>query len=83
MQNLKLVGTRDKKRTIIKIDDVEVGKDLIVIAGPCSVESEEQTMITAQKVKESGAQMLRGGAFKPRTSPYAFQGLGIKVLKIL
>ena len=83
MKNLKLVASQDKKRTIIKIGDVEVGKDLVVIAGPCSVESEEQTMITAQKVKEAGAQMLRGGAFKPRTSPYAFQGLGIKGLRIL
>jgi len=83
MQNLKLVGSKDKKRTIIKIDDIKVGKDLLVIAPPCSVESEEQTMITAQKVKEAGAQMIRGGAFKPRTSPYAFQGLGMKGLKIL
>jgi len=83
MNNLKLVGSKNKKRTIIKIDNLEVGKDLIVIAGPCSVESEEQTMITAQKVKEAGAHMLRGGAFKPRTSPYAFQGLGIKGLRIL
>ena len=83
MKNLKLVASQDKKRTIIKIGDVEVGKDLVVIAGPCSVETEEQTMITAQKVKEAGAQMLRGGAFKPRTSPYAFQGLGLKGLQIL
>jgi len=55
----------------------------VVIAGPCSVESEEQTLKTAHKVKEAGANMLRGGAFKPRTSPYDFQGLGLKGLKIL
>jgi len=55
----------------------------VVIAGPCSVENEEQTIITAQKVKEAGAHLLRGGAFKPRTSPYSFQGLGLEGLKIL
>ena len=55
----------------------------MVIAGPCSVESEEQTLETARKVKAAGANMLRGGAFKPRTSPYSFQGLGIEGLKIL
>jgi 3-deoxy-7-phosphoheptulonate synthase len=65
------------------VGGVRVGEELVVIAGPCSVESEEQTLITARKVKESGANMLRGGAFKPRTSPYAFQGLGLKGLKIL
>lgn len=71
------------KRTIIDVRGVKVGKELTLIAGPCSVESEKQTIITAQKVKESGANMLRGGAFKPRSSPYSFQGLGIKGLKIL
>ena len=83
MKNIKLAGIRGNKRTIIKIGNVEVGKDFVVIAGPCSVESEEQTIIIAQKVKEAGAHMLRGGAFKPRTSPYAFQGLGLEGLKIL
>ena len=83
MKNIKLAGLKGNKRTIIKIGNVEVGKDFFVIAGPCSVESEEQTIIIAQKVKEAGAQMLRGGAFKPRTSPYAFQGLGLEGLKIL
>lgn len=59
------------------------GEQILVAAGPCSVESESQTVEIARKVKEAGAQMLRGGAFKPRTSPYAFQGLGEKGLQIL
>jgi 3-deoxy-7-phosphoheptulonate synthase len=54
-----------------------------MIAGPCTVESEEQTIETAIAVKKAGAQALRGGAFKPRSSPYAFQGLGLKGLQIL
>ena len=70
-------------RTVIKVGNVKVGEDFVVIAGPCSVESEEQTIKTAHKVKEAGANMLRGGAFKPRTSPYDFQGLGLQGLKIL
>ncbi|MCK5683792.1 3-deoxy-7-phosphoheptulonate synthase [bacterium] len=85
MKDLKLCALKnnDNKRTVIKVGDVRIGLDFVIIAGPCSVESEKQTIITAQKVKEAGADMLRGGAFKPRTSPYAFQGLGIKGLKIL
>jgi 3-deoxy-7-phosphoheptulonate synthase len=83
MENIKLTKSKGKKRTVIKIDNIELGRDFIVIAGPCSVESEEQTLFIAQKIKEAGAQMFRGGAFKPRTSPYAFQGLGLKGLKIL
>lgn len=59
------------------------GDDISVMAGPCSVESEEQTMSTARAVKEAGATVLRGGAFKPRTSPYEFRGLGEDGLKIL
>jgi 3-deoxy-7-phosphoheptulonate synthase len=59
------------------------GPGLVVIAGPCSVESYEQTSRIAARVKAAGAQMLRGGAFKPRTSPYSFQGLGMEGLKIL
>ena len=61
------------------------GKDLAIIAGPCSVESEAQIIEVAEAVKESGANFLRGGAYKPRTSPYAFQGLeaeGLELLKI-
>ena len=83
MKNLKLVSHATKQRTVVKVDDVAVGRDLAIIAGPCSVESESQTLITAQAVKDAGANMLRGGAFKPRTSPYSFQGLGLNGLKIL
>jgi len=85
MKNLKLtsLSSDDRKRTVVTVDNVKIGEDFVVIAGPCSVESEEQTIKTARKVKEAGANMLRGGAFKPRTSPYAFQGLGLQGLKIL
>jgi 3-deoxy-7-phosphoheptulonate synthase len=72
------------RKTKIKILDFEIGGDEItVIAGPCSVESEEQTMATARAVRAAGAKMLRGGAFKPRTSPYEFRGLGKRGLEIL
>src|SRR5260370_353000 len=59
------------------------GRDFVVMAGPCSVESREQLIRTAKSVAASGATLLRGGAFKPRTSPYAFQGLGIDGLNLL
>ncbi len=63
--------------TIVNVDGIRIGgKKIALIAGPCSVESEEQIVRIAEKVKECGADMLRGGAYKPRTSPYAFQGLG-------
>lgn len=83
MKNIKLAALQNKKRTVIQVGNVKFGKDFVVIAGPCSVESEEQTLEIAFAVKETGAHMIRGGAFKPRTSPYAFQGLGLKGLKIL
>jgi 3-deoxy-7-phosphoheptulonate synthase len=84
MKNLKLAAVRpDLKRSVIDVGGVKLGSDFVVIAGPCSVESEMQTIMTAIAVKKAGAHMLRGGAFKPRTSPYAFQGLGLKGLKIL
>ena len=84
MKNLKLVAARsDFSRSVIDVLGVKFGQDFVVIAGPCSVETETQTIETAIAVKKAGAQMLRGGAFKPRTSPYAFQGLGLKGLKIL
>ena len=85
MKNLKLstLNGEPGKRTVITVGDVKIGQDFAVIAGPCSVESEEQTIETAIKVKEAGANLMRGGAFKPRTSPYSFQGLGIKGLRIL
>jgi len=73
-----------KDDTIIKIKDVVIGgNEVSVIAGPCSVESEEQIMIIAEVVKKGGAKILRGGAFKPRSSPYSFQGLGEEGLKFL
>jgi 3-deoxy-7-phosphoheptulonate synthase len=85
MNTLKLasLNCEVKERTIINVDGVKFGEDFVVIAGPCSVESEKQTIETAKKVKAAGADMLRGGAFKPRTSPYDFQGLGLQGLKIL
>ena len=71
--------------TIINIDDgLRVGdKELMIIAGPCSVESYEQVIEIAKRVKKAGAKYLRGGVFKPRTSPYEFQGLGYEGLEIL
>jgi 3-deoxy-7-phosphoheptulonate synthase len=70
--------------TIIKINGVAIGgNEIVVMAGPCAVESEEQLMSTAHAVKAAGATVLRGGAFKPRTSPYQFRGLGESGLKIL
>jgi len=76
--------TFKKDKTIIKIKDVEIGGDEVVImAGPCSVENEEQINLLAELVAKDGAKILRGGAFKPRTSPYAFQGLGEEGLKLM
>jgi 3-deoxy-7-phosphoheptulonate synthase len=70
--------------TIIKIKDIEIGgKKVVLIAGPCSIESESQIFRMAAVVKEVGGKILRGGAFKPRTSPYSFQGLGVEGLKII
>ena len=70
--------------TIVDVSGVKFGgRHFQMIAGPCSVETEKQVIGIAEAVKASGASMLRGGAFKPRTSPYAFQGLGIKGLEIL
>lgn len=71
-------------RTIVKVRDVAIGGDeVIVMAGPCSVESHDQLLETARAVKAAGARMLRGGAYKPRTSPYDFQGLGVEALEFL
>jgi len=70
--------------TVVRIGDVAVGNGhLVLIAGPCAVESEEQALTIARMVKKAGAHMFRGGAYKPRTSPYSFQGLGEEGLKIL
>ena len=81
----KFVSREFKKEdSIIKVNGLEIGGDqFIMMAGPCSVESEKQIMETAESVAASGAQMLRGGAFKPRTSPYDFQGLELEGLKLL
>jgi 3-deoxy-7-phosphoheptulonate synthase len=74
-----------KENTIISVGDgIEIGgKDIVVIAGPCSIESEEQMHKVAEYVSQAGAVMMRGGAFKPRTSPYAFQGLGEEGLRLM
>jgi 3-deoxy-7-phosphoheptulonate synthase len=70
--------------TIIEVDGVTIGgKDLVVIAGPCAVESREQLFATAEESRAAGVHLLRGGAFKPRTSPYSFQGLGEEGMKLL
>lgn len=81
----KLVSREWKNEdTIIDVDGVKIGGgNFTVMAGPCSVESEDQLMQTAEAVKNAGAQILRGGAFKPRTTPYSFQGLGEEGLKLL
>lgn len=81
----KLVGREFKpESTLIRVGEVVIGNGCtIVMAGPCSVESEEQLMATAKAVKAAGAAILRGGAFKPRTSPHAFRGLGKEGLEIL
>lgn len=80
----------EREETIIRIQNREAGVDLeiggcefIIMAGPCSVEGEEQIFSTAEHVRRNGAQILRGGAFKPRSSPYAFQGLGVAGLKMM
>ena len=73
-----------KGKTRIAVDGTEIGGDeFVVIAGPCSVESEEQIMRSAEAVAKAGARLLRGGAFKPRTSPYDFQGMEEEGLKLL
>lgn len=81
----KLASKEIKKdKTLIRVGDVTVGgKQIVVIAGPCAVESEEQIISTAKAVKSLGAHILRGGAYKPRTSPYSFQGLGEEGLQLL
>ncbi len=70
--------------SVVDVSGVKIGKgNFVTIAGPCSVESEEQIILVAKKVKEAGAQILRGGAFKPRTSPYDFQGLKADGIELL
>lgn len=85
MKPFKLASRELKETpTIVEIGDVKIGgEEVITIAGPCAIESEESYMETAFKVKAAGAKILRGGAFKPRTSPYSFHGLEKEGLKIL
>ncbi len=76
--------TGERSRSVVRVRDIEIGgEDFVVMAGPCAVESESQLMLTAECVAKAGARILRGGAYKPRSSPYAFQGLGVEGLKIL
>jgi len=76
--------TDTHSRTIVRVRDLEIGgDDFVVMAGPCAVESETQLLQTAEAVARAGASILRGGAYKPRSSPYAFQGLGVEGLKLL
>ncbi|HEX3032624.1 MAG TPA: 3-deoxy-7-phosphoheptulonate synthase, partial [Bacillota bacterium] len=85
LQQFKLAGREFKQGdTIVKVGDLEIGGNTLqVIAGPCAVESRDQLLQVAREVKAAGATMLRGGAYKPRTSPYSFQGLEEEGLKIL
>jgi len=85
LQPFKLASREVKGgKSIVKVGDLEIGgQTVVVMAGPCSVESEAQMLQTAHAVKAAGAKVLRGGAFKPRTSPYAFQGMAEEGLKLL
>ncbi len=81
-----LLSTRTEhpENSVVSVGDLKIGGgDLVVIAGPCAVESEKQIVSIAEAVKAAGADMLRGGAFKPRTSPYDFQGLGEEGIRCL
>src|SRR5262245_49010789 len=78
------LAERRGSSTIVEIGDVAIGgPEVVLVAGPCSVESEEQLRAAAVAARDAGASVLRGGAFKPRTSPYAFQGLGEEALALL
>lgn len=76
--------SEQRRGTVVPVLDLTIGgDDFVTIAGPCAVENEFQLMATAQRVRRGGARILRGGAFKPRSSPYSFQGLGPEALRIL
>ena len=76
--------TATRNHSVVPVRDLEIGgNDFVVMAGPCAVESERQILETAEAVAAAGARILRGGAYKPRSSPYAFQGLGVEGLKLL
>ncbi len=81
----KLVSrTFRREKTVVNARGVEIGgSDVVIMAGPCTIESETQLFETAKRVARAGARVLRGGAYKPRTSPYAFQGMGVEGLKLL
>lgn len=85
MDELKLSSLKhtEFKRTVVSVGEHRIGAGFTLIAGPCTVETEDQTLTVARAVKKAGANILRGGAFKPRTSPYSFQGLGPEGLEIL
>jgi len=85
MDDLKLSSLKNTnfKRTVVSVGEQRIGLGFTLIAGPCTVENENQTLTIARAVKKAGANILRGGAFKPRTSPYSFQGLGPEGLEIL
>jgi 3-deoxy-7-phosphoheptulonate synthase len=85
MDDLKLSSLKNTnfKRTVVSVGEQSIGTSFTIIAGPCTVENESQTLTIAHAVKKAGANILRGGAFKPRTSPYSFQGLGPEGLEIL
>ncbi len=85
MDDLKLSSLKNTnfKRTVVSVGEQSIGSGFTLIAGPCTVENETQTLTIAHAVKKAGANILRGGAFKPRTSPYSFQGLGSEGLEIL
>jgi 3-deoxy-7-phosphoheptulonate synthase len=79
-----VLKSAERQQTVVPVLDFEVGGDeFVTMAGPCSVETEFQLLATANRVRRAGARILRGGAFKPRSSPYAFQGLGLEGLKML
>ncbi len=84
LKPFKLASKETKPRSVVKVGGVEIGNSqFVVMAGPCSVETREQILLSAEQVKKAGAHILRGGAFKPRTSPYSFQGLEEEGLKLL
>ena len=81
---LPMVSRESRANTIVRVKSIAIGgAEAVVMAGPCSVESREQVVSTALAVKKAGASVLRGGAYKPRTSPYDFQGLGLEGLRLL
>jgi 3-deoxy-7-phosphoheptulonate synthase len=84
VESSDVLKSSQHQQTVVRVLDLEIGgSDFITMAGPCSVETEQQILSIAHHVRENGVQILRGGAFKPRSSPYAFQGLGLAGLKLL